>query len=294
METSRVCPSGDECQGVWRRGTRRVGVQAHRDLFDRLTREGVEDPDRRAVAAGHEQALAILREHQRVRVLLRVEFLEQEHRREHVDLNARSAPERDVQHASVRRDHAAVGLGRQRDRLGDLAGREVNRRHGLSEDARDEQRLAVGADREPARKALAGDGGQREGARAGDRAVGVVELLHVVLAGAGGVEPGAVGMPHESEPGVVERHGALHRPVRDVDDGERRPRQPVAGDDQVAGVGRLNEVERQVADAHVFAGGLNAPAVGQQRGAVGHGARQGSRRQPPIGRLCAACSTRGR
>ena len=166
-------------------------------------------------------------------------------------------------------------LGRERDRLGDLAGGEVNRRNGLSEDPRDEQRLAVGADRKPARKALAGDGGQREGARASDRAVGVVELLHVVLAGAGGVQLGAVGMPGEPEPRVVERHGALHRPRCDVDDGERRPRQPVAGDDQIFRVGGLDDVQRQVADAHMLAGRLNAPAVGQQRGAVGHGARQG-------------------
>ena len=205
------------------------------------------------------------------------ELLEQDHRRQHVDLHARSAPERHVQHASVGRHHAAVGLGRQRHGLRHLARRQVDRRHALREDARDEQRLAVRADGEAAREALAGDRGQRERPRARDRAVRVVELLNVVLPRTGGIEPGAVGMPGEAEPRVVERHRALHRPARDVDDGERRPRQPVAGDDQVARVGCLDQIQRHVADAHVLAGGLNAPAVGKQRRAVGHGAGERGR-----------------
>ena len=146
-------------------------------------------------------------------------------------------------------------------------------------------------DRHAAREALAGDGRQRERSRAGDDAVGVVELLDVVLARAGRVEPRAVGMPGEAVPRVVERHRALHRPGRDVDDRERRPRQAVAGDDEVFRIGRLQQVERHVADPHVLAGRLNAPAVGEQGGAVGHAAGQRRPAAAPTGRECGACPT---
>ena len=82
-------------------------------------------------------------------------------------------------------------------------------------------------------------------------------------------------MPDEAVPRVVERHRALDRPVGDVDDGERRLREAVVGDDEVAAVRRLDDVERQIADHQMAAGRRQPPAVRQQRRAVRESAGRG-------------------
>src|SRR5205823_1501661 len=56
-----------------------------------------------------------------------------------------------------------------------------------------------------------------------------------------------------------------HLPRGDVDDVEGWLRETVTGDDQVFRIGSLGQVQRHVADLDVLAGGLDPPAVGQQR-----------------------------
>ena len=262
----------DERQTVWRqgqrirrRGWRRPREQIHRDLLDRLSRKRVIDPHRRTAAARDEQSPAVGRQKHRVRMLVRRQLVDERQRRRGKHLDARPAPKRHVQRLAVRRHHAGVRLGGKRYGFHNLTAGQIDRRQRHREHAGDVEHLAVAAHREPACESVAGLLGQIERARACQSSVSIGEFLNVVLAGAGGVQLRSVGMPRQAVPRTLELCGVLDRPARHVDHAERRLCETVVGNDQIAAVGRLDYVERQIANRQMAAGRRQPPSVGQQR-----------------------------
>ena len=290
---------GREAQAVRRRAGRRVREERHRDLLLRRLRGDIDDPDAVRVRAGHEQTRAVLREDHGVRVFADGNLAALLERRRVEGQDLRAAPDRHEHRLAVRRHQAGVGLGADVDGSAHQARLDVEHRQRLAEDVDRVDEPAVGRDGDAADEALLDrlrpvDAGHRllrvapervDGA-GGELARRPVELVHRRLARAGREDAAAVRVPRQAEPGVV--HVRLRRDVAalEVDDGERRLGVAVVGDDQVVAVRRLDHGERQVADLHVAAGGLDLPAVRQQRHAVAEAAGPGGRRRCEAGDGC--------
>ena len=220
LATSSVWPSGDSASELGVEVGGASGIQAHRDLLDRLARERVEHPDRRAAAARDEQTLgrratAPARSGARRCTIRR--SADSESALEHLDASRRPTTTRTASRPSGE-THDGVGLGRQRR----PSWSTCPTARSIADSVCAKTRVAYsvrpsGLIARPPAKRLAAERRQRERARARQRAVGVRELLHVVLRGAARVQPRAVRVPREPEPGAVDRRRALDGPARDVD-----------------------------------------------------------------------------
>jgi hypothetical protein len=191
-------------------------------------------------------------------------------------------PHRDEHGAALGRDQRPVGLGRQR-RPGDDASRgHVHGRDRLAEDVGGVERPPVGGE------GVAGDEarvlerasllvllrrGEHERAAGREPAAPPLDLPDRVVRGSRGEEPLPVGVPHETEPGVVEGELLDHLPALEVHEAQARLRPAVVRDREVAPVRVESHRQGEVARVEVAADGGNAPAVGQQSHPLPEGAR---------------------
>ena len=153
------------------------------------------------------------------------------------------------------------------------------------------RRLAVGGDGKAADEplllvVLLAAGGRRprdrDRARDGQTALLFRQLVHRVLRGARGIEPLAVRVPREPEPGVVHRDRVADVPLLEIHHRQRRLLHAVVRDDEGAAVGALEHGEGKVSDRDVAPGGGDLPAVGEEHDAAALAARLGGLHRPAL------------
>ena len=214
---------------------------------------------------------------------------------EHHD--AGRAPDRHEQRRSVGRYHAGVRLGGQLDRPHHAAAGEIDGAERLADDVDGEEPAAIRADGEAAdqisrRRVHHVVPLDRRLERTADHEIDrprqltfvPAQLVDRAVSGARDVQPLAVRVPRQPEPGVIEQQRRADVQLIRIDNGDGGPVIPVGGHHQRSAVGRFGHREREMTDGDVAPGRRDLPSVRQQRDAAAHGARSRRRRAVAVRR----------